>query len=320
MSKGHSDVDGEGRGASRVLIVNPAAGGEAEADEVLAAVRGEGQDVALRATQKAGDARRFAREAATSGAAELWVAGGDGTLHEAVLGLRDAGELRGTVLHPVPLGTGNDLIRSVRIPLDWKDAVQALGRSRRTLELDVMEVEVDGEALVAINAVVAGNGGRIGEVLDAEGKSWWGPLAYLRAAAEVAMELESVAVTIRVDDGPERRQRILNVVAANGRYAGKGIPIAPGARPDDGTLDVVTMGEATLPHVLGMMQTLLREEDPDHEAYRHERVRSMTIEADETLPVSVDGENTEAHTVRITLAPERIPVRVPSEEGTEEDG
>ena len=49
---------------SHVLILNPAAGGAPEADEVLAAVRTQGGDVALRVTQEAGDACVFAREAA----------------------------------------------------------------------------------------------------------------------------------------------------------------------------------------------------------------------------------------------------------------
>ena len=302
---------------ARVLIVNPAAGGAPEADEVLAAIRRKGGDVALHVTAAAGDARRFAREAVRSGAAELWVAGGDGTIHEAVLGLRDAGDHRSTVLHPVPLGTGNDLARSLDIPLNWEEAIEALSGPARTLELDVMEVEVDGDALVAVNAVIAGNGGRIGEVLDAEGKAWWGPLSYLRGAVEVALELEPVPVSIRIDDGPARHERILNVVAANGRYAGHGVPIAPGARPDDGQLELVTMGEATLPQVLAMMPALLREEDPEHEAYRHERVRVVDIEADgeAPIPVSVDGENSEARRLRVALSDTGLSVRVPDTEG-----
>jgi len=307
--------------ASHVLILNPAAGGAPEADEVLAAVRAQGSDVSLQVTRDSGDACVFAREAAESGADALWVAGGDGTLHEVVLGLRDSGLERLPTVYPIPLGTGNDLVRSLGIPLDWDQAVEALGSSdARTVDLDVMEVDVDGESLVAINAVIAGNGGRIGEVLDSEGKAWWGPLAYLRSAVELAFELEAVPLVLRVDDGPERRERLLNVVAANGRYAGHGVPIAPGARTDDGELELVTMGEATLPQVLAMMQALLREEDPEHEAYRHERARSVTIEADGEgeLPVSVDGENTTARRIRVTLGSRRIPVRIPADEDVDE--
>jgi YegS/Rv2252/BmrU family lipid kinase len=306
---------------SNVLILNPAAGGAPEADEVLTAVRAQGSDVELRVTRDAGDACEFARDAAGSGAKALWVAGGDGTLHEVVLGLRDAGSGPLPTVYPIPLGTGNDLVRSLGIPQAWDDAVEALGApGARTVDLDVMEVDVDGESQVAINAVIVGNGGRIGEVLDSEGKAWWGPLAYLRSAVEVAFELEPVPAVLRVDDGPERKERILNVVAANGLYAGGGIPIAPGARIDDGELELVTMGEATLPQVLAMMQALLREEDPEHDAYRHERVRSLTIETDggEEFPVSVDGENTTARRIRVTLGSRRIPVRVPAEEDLDE--
>jgi YegS/Rv2252/BmrU family lipid kinase len=298
--------------SSSVLVLNPSAGSVDDPRDIAGEVASHGS-VNVRLTAGEGDARRFAREAAESGTRHLWVAGGDGTLHEVVLGLHDSGAETLPILHPIPLGTGNDLVRSLEIPLDWSEAVAALAASSRTRELNVMEVTLDAEERVGINAVIVGNGGRVGEVLDAEGKSWWGPLAYLRAAVEVAMELQPIRVRLEVDGEESWSGSILNVVVANGRYAGHGIPIAPGAHPDDDALELVTVAETSLAGILGLMPALLGEQDPEHEAYRHRTVTSVRVEAedDQRLPVSVDGENAEARRITVRLSDGRIPVRIP---------
>ncbi|MEJ2538457.1 MAG: diacylglycerol kinase family protein [Gemmatimonadota bacterium] len=297
---------------SSLLIVNPAAGGVVDPQRIVDEIHSR-NGCPVRTTSEAGDARRFAREAAEAGTEVIWVAGGDGTLHEVVLGLRDATTDPRPVLQPLPLGTGNDLIRSLEIPLDWAEAVAALAESSRSVALNLMDVTLDGETRVGMNAVIVGNGGRVGEVLDAEGKSWWGPLAYLRAGVEVALELEPQSMELTVDGGEPREERVLNVVVANGRYAGHGIPIAPGAEPDDDVLELVTVTDTTLPEALRVVSSLLAERDPEHDAYRHQAVTSVTLRAvgPDPLPVSVDGENTEARRIQVSLATDRVSVRVP---------
>ena len=243
---------------------------------------------------------------------EILVAGGDGTVHEVVEGLLDAEPDEMPVLTILPLGTGNDLARSLEVPREWTEALDLRGGPGTVRELDLMEMELDGHREVAVNAVVVGNGGRVGEVLDDREKARWGPLSYLRSAMEVAFELEPVEVRLALDDGKPETMAILNVVVANGRYAGGGVPIAPRADPHDGRLEVVTVLDTPLRQVLGMLPTLLREEDPEHPSYRHRTAGRVAVETvgDRPLPVSVDGENVHARSVSVTLTSLRIPVRV----------
>jgi diacylglycerol kinase (ATP) len=306
----------------RVLVINPVAGGRTEPADVVEAIRRTaGAEVEIRVTGDEGDARLLGKESAASGADEVWVAGGDGTLHEVVLGLRDAEVHALPTLVPLPLGTGNDLVRSLGIPLDWREAAEALSATSRSVKLDLMDVTLDGERQLGLNTVIAGNGGRVGQVLGREGKSRWGPLAYLRSAVEVALELDPFEATLQVDEGPEESLRLLNVIVANGRYAGHGIPIAPGARPDDGVLELVTIHEAGLPEVLRMLPSLLDETQPDHEAWFQRPVTSVRLRtsASAPVPVSVDGENLSAREILVSLADDGIQVRVPPPQSEDED-
>lgn len=311
-----------GAPTERVLVLNPAAGGCPEdPDPVVEAVGALGP-LRVLVTEGEADARRFGAAAGEAGAPEIVVAGGDGTVHQVVQGLLDArGGHPGTrEFHPglptvsiLPLGTGNDLARCLGIPLDWERAVELLRSGGRIRRLDLMGVTMDGEDRYAVNAVVVGSGGRVGEVLDPDEKERWGPLSYLRSAAEVILHLEPVAVDLEVDGGEPEATEVLNLVVANGGYAARGVPISPGADPGDGLLDLVVVREAGIADLVAILPVLLHGSHPDHPAYQHRKVREVRVATagPDPLPVSLDGEHHEAGTIRVRVLPDLIPVRVP---------
>lgn len=305
----------------RVLILNPRAGAVSGPEMAEAVAKAASERLALRVliTEGPGDARRFGRTARRSGAREVLVGGGDGTVSEVAQGFWDETSLESPSGPPVPtlsilpLGTGNDLARSLGIPLDWEGALELAGEAGRVRRLDVLEVSLDGMSDLAVNAVVVGSGGRVGHVLDEKEKERWGPLSYLRSAAEVVLHLEPVAVELRHDEGEVEALEALNVVVANGRYAARGVPIAPHADPGDGRMDLVLIRTARMTELLSMAPAILRGEDPDHEAYEHRTVETVRIVAQgEPLPVSVDGESRVAREIDVVLRPGRLPVRVPA--------
>lgn len=309
-----------------VLVVNPAAGSGVDPEAVASTVRSLVPARVL-VTESGGDARRFGRIAVEAGARQVVVAGGDGTVHDVVAGLRDAvgatprgplaaADVRSAGLPELtilPTGTGNDLARCLGIPLDWEVAAGLLRDGHPVRMLDLVEASRDGEDETVVNAAVVGSGGRVGQVLDPEDKERWGPLSYLRSAAEVVLHLEPVAVTIAADGEEPWALDALNVVLANGRYAARGVPIAPGADPSDGVLDLVVVRDARFREVLGMVPPLLHESHPDHPAYHHRRVRTVRISArgPSPLPVSLDGENHRARDMEFRVLPSLLPVRVP---------
>lgn len=85
----------------------------------------QGFQITPRPTSAPGDATRLAREAVESGAEVVLVAGGDGTINEALNGLMGSG----VILGALPGGTANVLCRELGIGTHWERAATVLSRS-----------------------------------------------------------------------------------------------------------------------------------------------------------------------------------------------
>ena len=114
-----------------VLIANPNAGrGRAvaahDAEEFTRLARAEGVEVKVLHTRGPDDAARLARESIESGATDIVVRGGDGTVHEAVQGLAGAGA-RLTVW---PAGTANVLAKQLEMPTSASELARVFLRGR----------------------------------------------------------------------------------------------------------------------------------------------------------------------------------------------
>jgi len=291
---------------SRTLVIlNPAAGGGADAGPIEGWRAGR-PGVELRRTRGKGDAELWAREAAEEGADLIVAAGGDGTLHEVGCGIL-ASDASQAVLGVLPLGTGNDLARSLGISEDPAEAVELLDRGHRRA-LDAVRMELDGELRFFFNALTGGFSGEIHEKLDAEVKASWGPLSYLRSGLETWGERSPYGLEVEVD-GEAAFHEALNLVVANGGSAGSGIPVAPGADPFDGLLDVVVVLEAPALELSALAARMLAGEAPDdHQALVRRRGRSVRVRAREPLPVSVDGEAATAREMTFQVVPGALPV------------
>ena len=101
------------------LILNPSSGrerGPEHLESLTAALRGRFDEVTTTVTGGDGDAERAAAAAAADGCDALFIAGGDGTVNEAMNGLFSAGALNAVAIGIVPFGTGNDFAAALGIP------------------------------------------------------------------------------------------------------------------------------------------------------------------------------------------------------------
>lgn len=285
------------------VILNPNAGGAEGARKVLARQTGTRNDLQIWCTAEAGDARRMAARARDEGFGRVVAAGGDGTLNEVVNGL--APDFDGVEVGLIPLGTGNDLARSLEIPREPEAAVELLsaGTSR---PMDMARVE--GEAVHHfLNVSAGGFSGEVGEILeqDPEVKAAWGPLSYVRGAFEALSELEPYRTRIVLDPGGPDEERIrlaaVNVAVANARFVGGGIHVAPRAACDDGLLDLVAIRAAPVSRLSLLASKVLVAQHLDDELVLHRQVSRLEIHAEPAMSFNADGE-------RIGLTPLRYEV------------
>ena len=96
-------------------------------------------------------------------------------------------------------------------------------------------------------------------------------------------------MTVRLDDVDTWAGPAASVVVCNGASFGGGMHIAPGARPDDGLLDVVRLGALGRLELARWLPTVYwrRTLANPHRVRRAARVR---VDGAEPLPVQLDGE------------------------------
>lgn len=166
----------------------------------------------------------------------LVIAGGDGTVHDALNRLDRHGRLADVDVALVPLGTANALARGIGLHLEPAAActVALRGAARR---LDVLERD-DGRLVV--NDVHTG----VGVVMQpavAVAKRVVGPLAYPIVNALTALVTPGWSVQVELDGRvlADGTAPALAVAVGNAPVLGNGTRVWPTALPDDGALDVV---------------------------------------------------------------------------------
>jgi diacylglycerol kinase (ATP) len=276
------------------LIINPVSGTDSAPDylqainERLRAAFGE-MDIVM--TVGAGDASTAAEAAARDvDYDQLFVAGGDGTLNEALNGVaRVEGAFERITFGLLPLGTGNDFANALGLPEEFEAAIEILLR-RRVVRCDV-------GALGERRFINVSAGGFIAEVSDAVNpqlKTVAGKLAYLIGGAQVLFEYEPVGASV-VSTGADGRtsERELNVqmfAVCNSRMVGGGRLIAPHALIDDGLFDVCLVEAMPVIEFLSFLTSVSAGEHLSDERVSYFRARELELRFARTIKVNTDGE------------------------------
>jgi YegS/Rv2252/BmrU family lipid kinase len=268
------------------LIVNPAAGrGRArravpQAASVLAAA---GADYEVTESASLEHAVQLARAAGAAGRVIVAV-GGDG-LAGALTGAAAASGARFGV---IPAGRGNDLARMLGIPADSGEVARLLlaGPVRR---VDLIGVGVPGrpETIVA-GSVYTGVPSVAGEIANGT-RLVRGSAVYTLAALRAVASWRPASFSVQAPGGTHDFAGYA-VVVANSAYFGAGMQVAPGARIDDGQLDLILMRHAPK---LTFVRCLTKIKDGSHVALAEVttvRDTEVTLTADRPLPVAADGE------------------------------
>lgn len=297
-----------------LIIINPKSGGMKDLASVAATIRGHPSLEApeIRITGARDDASLIAREGIRHGFRRVLAVGGDGTFNEVVNGVLSADA--GAEVGLLPLGTGNDFARTLGLPLDLGEALDAYA-TWRSRPVDVVRVEsLDGEGSLArhyVNASAGGFSGEVDQENTAERKASWGPLSYLRSALDVIPDPPSYTATLEVEGEERAAEDLVNVVVANGQTVAGGIPIAPGADVADGLLDVVLVRSGPLRELAGFASRCLVGRHLEHDLVVHVQARRVVVRSDPPMPFNLDGELLGETPLLYEVLPGALPVLAP---------
>jgi len=264
-------------------------------------------------TQRPGHAREIAMTA--DGYDTFAAVGGDGTVGEVISALMERG-LFDLELAIIPAGTGNDIARNLGVT-SIEDAVDAL-RNRRPRAVDIMRVEssVDGQTARTYGFLSVAIGFSSIPMIKPWMKRLLGPTgAYYLATILQIVVYQSTLMTLRSGTRKHRGQSWLILVGNAESTAGGSMRLAPGARTDDGELNISIFpsgSRISLPtRLMPKIASGAHIDEPDVAYFPGKKIE---IESDPPAVVELDGDLRGWTPATITVCPKAVRILTPAKQ------
>lgn len=264
----------------------------------------ESGNVEVRATWEAGDVQRLVREASAEGCRRLVAGGGDGTVNEVVDALLRLPEADRPEVAILPLGTANDFATGCSIPTDPLAAL-SLAQTGQSCAID----SVRANEFHFINVASGGFGAQVTANTPVELKSFLGGGAYTLSGLVQALNFVPYKGEVRLPQESLQNDVIVAAVC-NGKQAGGGQQLAPGALIDDGLLDIVGLLHFP-PENLRQVINELMEPEASGDYVKRFRVPWVEWESDVEMPINLDGEPIKTNKIRFEVLPRSIKLVLP---------
>jgi diacylglycerol kinase (ATP) len=290
------------------LISNPKTGRYASrrrpVEELAQRLESLGVKVDLRLTQGPGDATTIAARAARNGSSDVIVAGGDGTINEAIQGL--AGTKARLAI--IPRGTGNVLAHELGLPLDDEQAVKiaAQGKSRQIyLGLAIDETTQESRhfvlmAGIGLDAAVVRRVQPSWKKRIGKGAFWISGLSHL-----ATWNLRPFILEI---NGHKYTSTFATI--GNAAKYGGDLAITPGARLDQPEFEVCIIDTRSRLRYLRLLSYAMRNGMPRNTS-EVQFVNTTTVKAHGDAHVQIDGEFIGHLPMRFEIAQHSLEIIVP---------
>ena len=250
------------------------------------------------------DAVAIAKKACQKKFDVIAAVGGDGTVNEVINGIG----FDGPPLCIIPAGTGNDLARSLGIPLNPLQAVSLLEHWK------ISKIDL-GQEKDRIFSIIAGIGFPA-EVMQRTNEYrgiFKGPGAIAFNVIKTISLLKPQPVELELDDCSLVRFTS-GIFILNTPYTGGGMMIAPDAIPDDGYFDIVIINSISKPRLLYLLTQVYSGKHRNHPQVEFHKARKIIIKASETYCKMFDGSIYGTCPLQIELIPKKFKVLTPKEE------
>ena len=254
---------------------------------------------------------RLIRERA-AGSDLVVLGGGDGTMNAAAEALLETG----LPLAILPLCTGNDLARTLGIPLDPLAAADVIagGGGARRIDLG----RVNGKHF--FNVASVGLSTRVAAALTGEAKRRLGTLSYPVTVYRVLREGRTFRAEIRPGEegdgggGPAAPLALetIQLAVGNGRFYGGGLVVDERAEIDDRLLHLYALRPQPLWRLASRALAFRRGRHDDPGAVEALAGRSFEVVTDRPMRVNTDGEITTRTPARFSVVPAALEVLVPA--------
>lgn len=295
------------------VILNPYAGrwmARERRSEAETALKAAGVEYELVETGGPGDGTRFAAEAARAGFSPIISAGGDGSISEVVNGILEAFQTGGAPpLGILPLGSANDLVSNLGLPLDLGEAARVIGGGKvRPMDVGLVNGRFfDNNAAIGLEPYIT--------LIQERYTRLRGVMRYLAATLRGIADKPEWRMRLEWDGG-EYEGPITLVTVGNAPRTGGLFYMTPHADPFD---EKLTFVHAYLPSRWQILRILPRTMNPgegsyvEHPAAHEIHCTWLKIHSEKPTPAHADGEvfSTSIRELEYRVVPGRLPVLLP---------
>jgi diacylglycerol kinase (ATP) len=229
------------------------------------------------------------------------VGGGDGTLNAVTEGLVDTQLPLGVL----PLGTANDLARTLGIPTDLSQACEIITQGNlQRIDLGW----VNGKYF--FNVASLGLSVQITQQLTTEVKRRWGVLAYLATAVRVIRQSRPFLAEIACQE-QTIQVRTVQVAVGNGRHYGGGMTVVEDAAIDDNRLDLYSLELRHWWQIIPLLPAMRGGQHVNSSYVRALAGKEFTVRTRKPRPINTDGEITTYTPATFRVVPKALSVLVP---------
>ncbi len=246
------------------VLINPVSGdgkGHRDWDIISGLLQANGLKFSHHFTEYSRHGVLLTRNLIETGSTRFIVVGGDGFLNEVVNGVftQTFCDPSRITLAMIPVGTGNDWVRTFRIPFDYQKAVETI-RVGKTCLHDIGKVfyhQAEEEKFwYFINMCGMGFDAAVNKKVNAnKGHGHQGPLKYQYHIFTTLLEYKPVMMKLKVDGIPSFLDTFSMTVAI-AKYNGGGMMQSPNAITDDGIFDITVIKKITRLKVITSVKKL----------------------------------------------------------------
>jgi YegS/Rv2252/BmrU family lipid kinase len=260
-------------------------------------------DYTYKFTEYSNHASELVQEAISKDILNIICIGGDGTLHNVVNGVMSQKFTSSNTVNigVIPIGTGNDWVRTYNIPKNIETAIQII-KNGIVKQQDIGQVEVENTTTYFNNLLGVGFDGHV--VKNSSNIKHFGALAYVVGTIKTLFLFKNFNSKTTINSEIIEGKSLMILIGLY-KYAGGGMLLTENPNTEDGLFDISVAGDynklTVLRHTTKMFRgTVVKLED--YKTFKSDTITVTILDEDKPF-IQADGELLGTGNLTVSIIP-----------------